>query len=269
MIDLEYLPVHDVMVYAKYARGYRQGSVATFVQDGFHLYKPEYVDSYELGEKTSFHGAVDGTFNVTGFYNDFTDQQLLIGLTEPGQTPSSGIINAGKSRIYGAEVEATLVPIEPLTFGVSYTYLNTRLLSLAQPAAPPNTVLTYVSLPGDPLPFSPKNKFSVNGSYRLPVPDNLGQVSLGAIFTYTSTQVVSSTSPGSFISPYGLLDLNLNWNSIAGSSVDASLFANNALDRLYLNNVTQTYDTVLGWQSRFYGEPTLYGVRVRIRFGKT
>jgi iron complex outermembrane receptor protein len=62
--------------------------------------------------------------------------------------------------------------------------------------------------------------------------------------------------------------MNLDWNAIAGSPVDVGLFATNITDRLYYNNVTQLYNTPLAFQSRYLGEPRMYGVRVRVGFGK-
>ena len=45
---------------------------------GVETWQPEYVNAYEMGVKTSFHGAVRGTFNIAGFWNDFTDQQASV-----------------------------------------------------------------------------------------------------------------------------------------------------------------------------------------------
>ena len=95
-----------------------------------------------------------GTFNVATFYNDFSDQQLqfgfdarvdpLTGATAP-VSPTTAIINAGKSRIYGAEVEA----VDPagwkgLRFELSYTYLKAEIreiqaVSTADPNYQPQT----------------------------------------------------------------------------------------------------------------------------------
>jgi iron complex outermembrane receptor protein len=272
LVDLDYTPIEDTMIYGKYSRGYRQGGIATFVADGYHLFKPEYVNAFEIGEKTTFRGPVPGIFNLAAFYNDFTNQQLLVGFTGPigVVTPSSGIANAGTSHIWGAEMETAITPVKPLTVGISYTYLRTELISetaLPLPTGGYNQII-FPSVAGGELPYSPKNKVSANATYKLPVSEHLGALSLGAIFTYTSRSLVSDADPlYAYIAPYGLLDLNMNWNSIAGSTVDASLFATNVLDRAYFNNVTQLYNTEFGIDSRYIGEPRMYGLRVRIRFG--
>jgi iron complex outermembrane receptor protein len=271
VVDLDYTPTTDQLLYAKYSRGYRQGGVAPFVADGYHTYGPEHVDSYELGEKHTFNGPIKGTFDVTGHYNNFTDQQLLAGFIGPLAAPSSGVLNAGKSRIWGIEVESTVQPVDPVTLGLSYSYLNTKLLT-ALTELPPggayNEIL-FPTSPGNVLPFSPKNKLSADAAYRLPLPDDVGKVSVGVNYTYTSSMLISQTAaPYDTLDGYGLLGANLHWDSIARSPVDMDFFVTNLTDKLYYNNLTQIYSTTFGLASRYLGEPRMYGVHVRVRFGK-
>ncbi len=132
-------------MYAKYSRGYRQGSIVTAAPVGFQSYDPEHVNAYEIGTKTTFHGVVPGTFNIALFYNELSNQQLQLGLT-PETDPVTGIttpgssttaiMNAGSSTIQGVEVETTLKLLEPLTFNLGYTYLDTHLDSLNFPDIP-------------------------------------------------------------------------------------------------------------------------------------
>ena len=269
LVDLEYTPAQDVLVYGKYARGYRQGGVATFVADGYHVYGPEHVDSYELGEKTTFTGPIKGTFDVTGHYNNFTDQQLLAGFLGAEAAPSSGIVNAGKSRIWGIEIESTLQPVDSFTVGLSYSYLNTKLLT-AFAELPTSGAYTEVEFPttkGGVLPFSPKNKLSANAAYHVPLPDDVGKLSIGGTYTYTSPMLISTTAaPYDTLSGYGLLGMNLHWDSIFRSRVNGELFVTNLTDKIYYTNLTALYDTAFGLAARFPGEPRMYGARVRVNF---
>ena len=86
----------------------------------------EKVTSYEIGSKNRFaHGTVQ--FNVTGFYNDFRDEQVQAGVPSPnGLTVLSVISNGGKSRAYGAEVEAIFKPVPRMTVQIAFNYLNAR-----------------------------------------------------------------------------------------------------------------------------------------------
>ncbi len=155
--------------------------------------------------------------------------------------------------------------------GLSYSYLDTKLLS-AFTALAPGGIYNTVQFPtteGGVLPFSPKNKVSINAAYHLPLPDDVGAVSLAANYTYTSPMLISSTAePYDVLAGYGLLGMNLHWDGILRSPVDAELFATNLTDKLYYTNLTAIYQTAFGLAGRIPGEPRMYGVRLRYRFGK-
>jgi len=267
LIDFDYNPMQDMLLYAKYARGYRQGSVAPFALEGFQVFAPEKVDSYEIGEKTTFSGPVPGTFDVTGHYNNFTDQQLQAGFILPGGVPSAGIANAGKSRIWGVEIESTITPVKPLTLGLSYSYLHAELLTAFVATPPAGATIQFPATEGGELPFSPRNKGSVFGILALPSNDDIGKLSIGANYTFTSSWLVSSADPTATVDGYGLLGMNLHWDNMLRSPVDAELFATNLTNKVYYDNKTQLWTTPFGIAARYLGEPRMYGVRVRVRFG--
>jgi len=207
---------------------------------------------------------------VTGFYNDFTDQQLLAGFNPTslnGGQPESGIVNAGKSHIWGVEVETTVEPVQHVLVALSYSYLNTKLVSETIGAPPAGYVVEYPAVPGGPLPFAPKNKLSAAISYQLPIPGSVGMISVGADYTYTSAMLTNATAaPYDFVPSYSLLGANLHWDHIMGSRFDAELFGTNLADKHYYQNLTQLYTAVFGIASGYVGEPRMYGVRVRVNF---
>ena len=150
-VDLEYKPLDNIMLYVKESRGYREGNVDVS-EYGLSNWKPEKVDTYEVGSKTTFDGIVHGAFDVAVFYNDFRNQQLAINgvactsISLP-QCPfipvsASGIGNAGKSRIEGVEVDSSITPfpsiapLQGLRFDAGYTSLETKLLAITPPPVP-------------------------------------------------------------------------------------------------------------------------------------
>src|SRR5262249_25779449 len=138
MLDLEYRPFDDMMFYAKWSRGYRQGGVASFAADKLQNYGPEVVDTYEIGEKLSWSGVIPGYFNYAAFYNDFRDQQLQLGLQcNPVSlcAQTTGIVNAASSRLSGYEVEAGIRPARGVRIEASFAYLNTKVKSIIAVAA--------------------------------------------------------------------------------------------------------------------------------------
>ncbi len=281
LVDLEYKPMEDILGYVKYTRGYRAGGISLQAPTGFSVFKPEKVDTYEVGLKTSFRGAVSGTFDVTGFYNDFNNQQLQLNLnpTISGLSPASSVFNAGKSRIYGVEVDGTITPFKGFTVNADYTYLNTKLDSIAAITTPPGSPYT-VTAPvhaGDELALTPKNKVSITATYTLPLEEKIGRVSISANFTHTDKQISNYvdrlfTTNASlynlrYLAARDLLNLNLNWNSIGGSPVDLAVFATNLTDQKYYSYVPGLAGSV-GFETAQLGQPRMYGVRLRYSFGR-
>jgi iron complex outermembrane receptor protein len=282
LVGLDYKPTEDILVYAKYTRGYRAGGLATNSPTNFRVFGPEQVDAYEAGFKTSFRGAVSGTFNASGFYNDFSNQQIQAGFfAAPGSPVAStaGPVNAGKSRLYGVEVEGSVSPFKGFSVDGSYTYLKTKVVSIASIiSTDPNYTVSYQIFPGDPLLLAPKNKYSISAHYTLPLPDNVGRITAGATvvhtdsvystYAYKNTPAVLAAYGGvdlGLIPGYTLLNLNLDWKSVAGSLIDLSLFATNVTKKKYITYTAGLGQ--LGFESANLGEPQMYGMRLRYRFG--
>lgn len=281
LVDLDYKPDDDVLLYAKYARGYRAGLV-NLIPTGraFESAGPEKVDTYEIGAKTTYRGFVIASFNIAAFYNDFTDQQLQANLiAKPGQGVGGNVlVNAGKSVIKGVEIESSVKLNRDLQIDLAYAYLDTELKSITLPTLDPNGIYSAIiptALVGQPLALSPKNRVTVTGTYTLPLDEALGRVSFAATFTHTDQQFASHADDA-FVSQIGfnpgvlpatnLLNLNFNWNSIAGRPIDLSLFATNVTNQKYWVNMTNSYASV-GFETEVLGAPRMFGARLRYKFG--
>ncbi|TCM19546.1 iron complex outermembrane receptor protein [Novosphingobium sp. PhB165] len=314
LIDFDYTPTQDILVYAKYARGYRAGGIAPNVTASFATFDPEKVDAFEIGTKTSWHGSMPGNFNVAGFYNKFADQQLQVGFNaNPCQStdaagncisapvsPTAAPVNAGKSRIWGIEVDASISPFQGLLLQAGYTYLNTKLTSAKTFSLDPGSpyVLSGTYLVGDPLALSPKNKVTISGTYTLPLPDSVGKVSFGLTYTHTdkmlantgnrfyagcngtANQNMPNCQPGAvsdpatvayiqsltFLQPTDLLNVNVNWDNIAGTPIDAGFFASNVTNEKYYS-FFPGLSTGTGFETASVGAPRMYGFTLKYHFG--
>jgi iron complex outermembrane receptor protein len=276
LIDLDYKPNDDVLLYAKYARGYRQGNV-NVSSYGLETWGPEKVDTYEVGAKTSFDKFVRGTFNVAAFYNDFRDQQLQLGtvvcptISLPQcpfiPAPAAGIANAGKSRIMGFEVETSVNPFQGFNLDVGYSYLDTKIQSITVPPPPLGFIGLTTATPGGPIPLTPRHQVTATASYTLPLDESIGKVTAAATVTHQSGMFgsVSSASSGlTHLPQQTLLNLNLNWNDVVGQPVDLALFVTNVTKEKFY---TFTTGASFGFDSAILNEPRMFGVRVRYRFG--
>jgi iron complex outermembrane receptor protein len=278
LIEGDWRPNNDVMVYAKWARGYRMGSI-TSNSIGFETVGPERLDLYEVGAKTSFHGAVSGYFNIAGFYNDFHDQQITINpvlnpVFQGVLTNSSPNINAGHSRIFGVEVDASATFFDSLKIDVGYTYLNTKVKQITLPAIPVSNgiplylLLNSTAAEGDPLALSPKNTVVVTGTYNLPLDESVGKISLGATFTHIDSNRAESplASPLYLIKATNNLNLNVDWHSVLGSPVDLSAFVTNVTNKGHILFPGTGFQTI-GSDGGSVSQPRRFGVRLRYRFG--
>lgn len=272
-VGLNYKLTPENMLYAKYSRGYRQGSVNPFgpVLSGGAVnlqgFDDEKVDAYEIGSKNSFDGAISGIFNVALFYNDLTDAQLQAGFIPPGASPTIAILNADRVTTYGAEVSGALALFEGLTVNYAYSYLHTNVDDA--PVLPPGSSATTVYFDGQDLFNTPENKLTVGATYRLPfLPSSVGEVSVGATWSYIDTQLISVVSNDGFnhLPSYDVMHANLNWNGVFGSPFDISVFVTNATDEQY--NIYQGgVSTFLNFESVTPAPPRMYGVRLRYSFG--
>lgn len=274
LIDLDYKPNEDMLLYAKWARGYRQGAINSN-NLGLEIAQPEKVDTYEAGAKTTFRGAMPGYFNVAAFYNNFTGQQIafnsVVALAFQGKVPNAQpILNAGKSRIWGIEADASISPFAGLRLDASYAYLNTKLISITPPTPIP---VYYASLEssadvGQPLVLSPKNKFTVTGTYTLPLDESIGRVSLSATFTHTDKNKAFSATlaPNNIIPAANLLNLNADWNSVLGQPIDLSFFMTNVTNQKLIVYPNSAYAT-MGVSGGQLNQPRMWGVRLKYRFG--
>lgn len=272
LIDLEYKPIDDVMLYAKYTRGYRQGGIAPN-NYGKETWGPEKVDSYEIGAKTKFgSGEVRGYFNIAGFYNDFSDQQLtafMIPSADSGLPGGAAIINAGKSVIKGIDVDGSVTLFDQLQLDAGYAYLDAKVKSVVIPTLPADSPFVAV-LPtarsGDRLGYSPKHRITVSGTWTLPLNESIGEVSLGATYVYTARQVVINGNPYGTLPSSNLFNLNAAWNNVLGHPVDLSFFMTNVTDEYAPMAVNGTWFSE-GYETYMGNAPRMWGARLRYRFG--
>ena len=149
-----------------------------------------------------------------------------------------------------------------------YTYLDTKLLSVTIP--PPPLGFTAIEFPasvGGPLPFSPKNKYTVTPSYKLPLDPSIGSIVLSATFTHQGSQFNTQTAAPGFqtLGPENNLNLNLNWNNLLGHPLDFSLFATNVTNEKYYLATSGIFLS-FGYDVAFLNQPTMYGARLKYRF---
>ena len=156
-VDLAYIPDNNTTVYGTVSKGFRPGGpnspipVPPCASAAPTQFGPDSVWNYELGEKLRFF---DSRISVNGaiYYEDWTNVQQQVA-------PSCGFkftANAGKAKVYGAELElaVVLMPGLVLSQNAGYTHATNsttlpaagvvagqRLLDVPEVTA--NTALSY------------------------------------------------------------------------------------------------------------------------------
>jgi iron complex outermembrane recepter protein len=154
-VNLAYIPDDNTTIYGTVSKGFRPGGPNSPIPPPCtpapEQFGPDSVWSYELGEKLRF---AQSRVSVNGaiYYEDWSNIQQQVA-------PPCGYkftTNAGKAKVYGAELEVAVIPVAGLTLteSVGYTHATNsttlpeagvvagdRLLDV--PEATSNTTVTY------------------------------------------------------------------------------------------------------------------------------
>ena len=124
----------NLMLYGYYAHGFKPGGVATTDANGdvsTGEYKPEKLDAWEAGFKSSFRER-SIRWNGAFFFYDYTDQQVPFQFFSPGTTLlQTGVVNAGETEILGFETDLVWRSafIDGLSVNIGYTYTDAEFTS--------------------------------------------------------------------------------------------------------------------------------------------
>jgi len=127
-LSLDYQLTDDSLVYASYARGFKGGDVnGVAVADPLatQIARPETVDSFELGIKSSFPNA-NLKFNAAAFYLDYQDQQQAVILAGDTAAGEPALTNAASSKIPGFEADITWTPTDAITILGAIGYIDAK-----------------------------------------------------------------------------------------------------------------------------------------------
>lgn len=270
---LDYQAAPNTLIYFASRRGYRAGGGnGNATPPTPAKYDPEYVLDYELGVKSDWKIAGRPLrTNAAIYYQNYTDAQVTRTLFQ-ANTIYSFTDNAADARLWGGELEALLSLTNALELGVNASYLNYRFTKID--VGDPNTtdpnarriIQNTITDLRTREKNSPSTKYGLSARYRLPLEERIGDVSMQANWNWQAAAKLGGSLGITDIPAYGLLNLAINWDHIVGGPMDASFFMSNVTDKEYLVGATSLY-TALGYNDGLYGEPRMYGLRLRYRFG--
>ncbi len=181
-ISLDHKFSRAVVGYVSYNRGFKSGTFNLVVIPAESV-KPETLDAFEAGLKIE---ALDRRLriNSAAFYYNSRDLQV------PRYSNGSLFLsNAGKSRIYGLELDASFEPVRTLRLGAGlslldakYTAFNDTVFSTPSPTG--GNIITYGSAAGKQILLTPKT--TVNASLTYTLPGKLDGFEFNATYYYNS-----------------------------------------------------------------------------------
>ncbi len=269
VLGLDWTPDDDTLIYAKYNRGYKPGGLGcaqvfcTLVTTPFT--DKELVDAVEVGFKREWP-EWNLTTNATAFYYDYQGYQIsnTVVPEDPGggalrPLPYASYVNLPNTKTTGFELETIWYPTDNLRFLFNYGFTNPEigdspalvhsldpfaLDPQAQPlgAAAACTPVTGVpattchgvqgqNLNGNILPFSPKNKIALNGTYTWDLEDGARVDSSLSYFWQDTAYSSIFNRPYSEIPAWDQTDGRVTWTSADGN-ISLIGFVRNMFDQV-------------------------------------
>ncbi|MEP6785262.1 MAG: TonB-dependent receptor [Sphingomonadales bacterium] len=305
--SISFKPTPNHNIYASYSQGFKGGGFdprgvganapdtnGNGVRDQNELeaflgFKPEVVDSYEIGYKAALF---DRRLNIAiaAFRADYTDVQIpgSSGCVVGGIATFCGVVtNAGKARFEGLELEANAklardfaLPGDTLTFGYSLGYIDAKFLRyITNIAGVPTDVANFRNVQNTP-------KWTLSGSLGYDAPVGTGHVNFNTTVSYRS-KTYQFELPNPYIDQegYALWDASLVYRA-EGDRWTVGVHGKNLLDKQYktsgytfinanpttgelIRNGAGNFTSALGQEgvlSAFYGNPRQVFATVGLKF---
>lgn len=259
-VGFQYDVTDDVHAYATYSRGYKGPAFNVFFNMSAretNVLKPETSDSFELGLKSSL---LDRRLQVNVAL--FDDQVANYQANQPdlvAGTVVTRLINAGDVSTKGVEIEAIANVTSKLTLNADYAYVKAKIDDFKCPVG----AAASCDVNGQPLPYAPKHKISVQARYEAYDSANY-RVNVTGNYTYQSSQQNSIGQTPDTIAPgYGIVngivsvvDKNSGW--------EGRVLVRNLFDKFYRSTYAQGNGGLTGGLPRDYKR--YFGVTVRKDF---
>ena len=276
MASIDYQFSRSAMGYLRYAKGFKSGGFNGRANEAASAteYKPETVDSFEGGLKTTI--ARQLRFNVAVFHNNYKDFQARIATspTDPNSpVPLAllSVVNAGKLKIQGAELEAAWTPVPELLLDTQIGYLDAKYKEFFDDRFPNNSRAFQTPA------FSPKWTMRFGAQYSFGL-GNSGGLTLGGQARYRSRQAlavdntfitvtnVGTTTevPGLFQGNYWLADARIVWED-ASKRVSVGVYGNNIFDKVYKTDA-QEFSNIGNIRTVYFGAPRTVTLRLTARY---
>jgi len=262
-LSSRYRVTPDAHLYVRSGRAQRSGGwnvpVNTFQDQPF---RPEQITDLELGGKAAMlGGALD--VNADVFAGNYDDMQRLLPRVVGG-TPTTYVINAGRARVDGAELESTLKAARGAALRLAAGWTDARYRDFrysGDPARPP------VDLSGNRFSGTPRFNADLGGDYETPMGG--GAVRLHADYAWQDTVQFNVINDFNSQGAYGTLNARATFVA-PGGRWDLAAFGTNLTGRQYAvagGSVAALPSPVPAFSWQIPGAPRMFGVELTVRVG--
>ncbi|WP_162274410.1 TonB-dependent receptor [Tardibacter chloracetimidivorans] len=255
-VALEHDFADDVLGYLSYNRGFKSGVYNILSLTGAPV-RPEIVDAYEAGLKTTFLDR-KVRLNVAAFRYGFQDIQL-------GSFALAGSIslrNAARAEIYGIDVDFEVAPTSRLRLSGSAEWLHARFTSFpGAPAAVPlptgGNSTANIDASGNHMIRAPS--FTANAAVNYTVPVGDGEIDFNLNYTYSSKSY-QEFDEYLFVPELSLVNAQIAWQ--INDMYKISIWGRNLTNKFYYYNMSAVNLASTGSAA----DPRTYGVNFEVRF---
>lgn len=272
-LTLNYALQDNVNVYGTYSTGFKPvglnlGGLPTDagrIMTELSIIKPEYVQHYELGVKTSpLPGA---SLNFVLYQTDIEDYQAQVQTADIAVNRGY-LANAEEVQVRGFEVDGRLL-LGNFTFQAAYAYTDGKYVSFINAPLPLEEVgspVAFKDVSGGKLPGISRNAVSLGGEYVRPSAlfGRNGEVFV-ALDSYYRSGFSSSPSPSQFLNVDGYALVNARLGFRADANWSGFVWSRNLTDKDYFEQLLPGAGNA-GHYAAVLGDPRTWGATVRYDF---
>lgn len=275
MASIDYRFDEQTMVYARLSKGFKSGGFngrANTVAEST-AYEPEEVISYEVGFKARIANQLRLAASV--FHNDYKDFQARVsGLDVDPVTnlpaPVLSVLNAGKLRIRGAELEVNWTPMGGLMLDAQIGYLDAKYQEFDDARFPGGSraFQTPAFAPDWTMRFGAQYSFDLGTGGSLTLGGQTryrSETALAVDNTYViGTVGTSNRIEGLFQPSFWMHDARLVWESDS-KAFNIGIYGQNLSDKNYKTD-GQDFSSIGSVRTVYYGAPRTFTVRLSTNF---
>jgi iron complex outermembrane recepter protein len=226
--------------------------------------KPEYVNHFEIGVKTS--PAKNAILNIVYHHTDIKDYQTNVQTAEVGVNRGY-LANAEKVRVQGVELDGSVKASDQFSFYGNVAYTDGRYIKFTNAPVPleeTGATKSFKDVSGGSLPGISKWAASLGGEITSKPTKALGQAAryFLALDGYLRSSFSSSPSPSEYLNVDGYSLVNGRVGFRAQEGLTLFVWGRNLLGKNYFEQLLPAAGNA-GHYAGVLGDPRTYGVTLR------